>query len=71
MNTNLITGTGLLVALALFLGINIISNQSLTSMRLDVTENKLHTLSDGTHNILQSLEEPITVRFYFSTRKNP
>ena len=69
MNSNLITGSGLVVALALFLGINIISNQSLTSMRLDVTENKLHTLSDGTHNILKSLDEPITVRFYFSTKQ--
>ena len=69
MNSNLITGSGLLVALALFLGINIISNQSLTSMRLDVTENKLHTLSDGTHNILKTLEEPITVRLYFSTKQ--
>ena len=69
MNTNLITGTGLIIALALFLGVNIISNQSLTSMRLDVTENKLHTLSDGTHNILESIDEPITVRFYFSTKQ--
>ena len=69
MNSNLITGSGLVVALALFLGINIISNQTLTSMRLDVTENELHTLSEGTHNILQSLDEPITVRFYFSTKQ--
>ncbi|MEM7467099.1 MAG: Gldg family protein [Pseudomonadota bacterium] len=69
MNTNLITGSGLLIALALFLGINIISNQSLNSMRLDVTENRLHTLSEGTHNILKSLEEPINVRFYFSTKQ--
>ncbi|MGR8948259.1 MAG: Gldg family protein [Gammaproteobacteria bacterium] len=69
MNTNLITGSGLVIALALFLGVNIISNQTLTSMRLDVTENKLHTLSEGTYNILQSIDEPITVRFYFSTKQ--
>lgn len=69
MNSNLITGSGLLVALALFLGINIISNQTLTSMRLDVTEGQLHTLSDGTRNILKSIDEPITVRLYFSTKQ--
>lgn len=69
MNTNLITGSGLLVALALFLGTNIISNQTLTSMRLDVTEGQLHTLSEGSRNILKSIDEPISIRFYFSTKQ--
>ena len=69
MNTKLLTGTGLITALAIFFGINIIANQTLTSIRLDVTEAKLHTLSDGTRNILKSIEEPITLRFYYSAKK--
>lgn len=69
MNTKLLTGTGLVIALALFLGINIIANQSLTGLRLDVTEAKLHTLSEGTRNILRGIDEPITLRFYFSAKQ--
>lgn len=69
MNRNLLTGTGLVIALALFLGINIISNQALTSLRLDVTENNLYTLSEGTQNILEKLEEPVTVRLYHSAKQ--
>ncbi|NNM00475.1 MAG: GldG family protein, partial [Gammaproteobacteria bacterium] len=61
-------GTGLLIALALFLGINVISNETLTSLRLDVTDNKLFTLSDGTVNILNDLDEPVRLRFYYSAK---
>lgn len=69
MNNKLLTGTGLVIALALFIGVNIIANQTLTRARLDVTEGKLHTLSDGTRNILNVIDEPITIRFYFSAKK--
>ncbi|MCB1747166.1 MAG: Gldg family protein [Gammaproteobacteria bacterium] len=69
MNRKLVTGGGLVVALALFLGINVISNQALTAWRLDVTENHLYTLSDGTVNILRALDEPVTVRLYYSAKQ--
>ena len=69
MNNKFLTGTGLVVALALFLGINIIANNTLTSQRLDVTAGALHTLSDGTRNILKAIDEPITIRFYFSAKQ--
>ncbi|MFO1435283.1 MAG: Gldg family protein [Gammaproteobacteria bacterium] len=68
MNTRLISGGGLLLALIAFLAINILGNQTLTSMRLDVTDNKLFTLSQGTRNILDSLKEPIKLRYYFSNK---
>ena len=55
MNRRLVTGTGLIVALALFLTVNIIANQTLTSLRLDLTENRLYTLSAGSRNILGQL----------------
>ena len=53
MNRKLVTGTGLIIALALFLTVNIIANQSLTSLRLDLTEHNLYTLSSGSKNIVR------------------
>lgn len=50
----------------LFLALTMISGTLLTGARLDLTEDKLYTLSPGTVNLLRSIEEPITVSFYFS-----
>ncbi|MEK9901372.1 MAG: Gldg family protein, partial [Rhodospirillaceae bacterium] len=36
--------------------------------RLDLTEDRLFTLSDGTRDVLASLDEPIDLRFYYSER---
>ena len=69
MNRKLLTGTGLVIAVALFLTVNIIANQALTSMRLDLTANKLYTLSRGSRNILAHLVEPISLRLYYSTKE--
>jgi ABC-type uncharacterized transport system involved in gliding motility auxiliary subunit len=66
MNTRLLSGSGLLIALVLFVAINIIGNATLTSWRLDLTANRLYSLSEGTRNILASLEEPVTLRYYFT-----
>jgi ABC-type uncharacterized transport system involved in gliding motility auxiliary subunit len=35
-------------------------------VRVDLTEGKLYTLSDGTRNALAKLEAPVRVRFYFN-----
>jgi ABC-type uncharacterized transport system involved in gliding motility auxiliary subunit len=66
MNKQLLTGSGLLMGVALFLAVNIISNAGLKSARLDLTEGKLYTLSQGTRNILQNISEPITLRLFLS-----
>jgi ABC-type uncharacterized transport system involved in gliding motility auxiliary subunit len=68
MNKKILTSSGFLMAIALLLAVNIISNTTLTSARLDLTDNKLYTLSEGTKNILANLEEPITLRFYLSKK---
>ena len=65
---NLISTTGLVIAAALFLAFNTFSESALKSARADLTANKLYTLSDGTRNVLDKLEEPITLRFYFSKK---
>lgn len=52
--------------IVLFFAINIFSNTTFNATRLDLTENKLFTVSDGTRQVLENIEEPITARLYFS-----
>ncbi|MGC1521482.1 MAG: GldG family protein, partial [Steroidobacteraceae bacterium] len=60
-------GVGGLIALAvLFLGVVMLSNVGLRGLRLDLTQNKLYTLSPGTKQVLGELKEPINLYFYFS-----
>ena len=60
-------GVGGLIALAvLFLGLVMLSNAGLRGMRLDLTQNKLYTLSPGTQQVLGGLKEPVNLYFYFS-----
>jgi len=68
MNTKTLSLAGLIVALALLFAVNILSNSVFTAARVDLTENRLFTLSDGTRNILAGLQEPITLRLYLSER---
>ena len=43
-----------------------ISNEVFRGWRIDLTENNLYTLSDGTRNMLAGIEEPLNLYFYFS-----
>ncbi len=67
-NKKILSGTGILIAAILAMATIILANTTLTSWRLDLTENRLYTLSDGTLNIIRSLDEPITLDFYFSRK---
>lgn len=66
MNQKLLTTGSAAMAIALLLAVNIISDTLLKTARLDLTENQLYTLSEGSKNILKTLEEPITLHFYLS-----
>lgn len=57
-----------IAGVALFLAINLVVGNLFTSSRIDLTADRLYTLSDGTRNILTSLEEPITLRYYYSAK---
>jgi ABC-type uncharacterized transport system involved in gliding motility auxiliary subunit len=60
-------GVGGLVALAmLFLAVVMLSNVGLRGMRVDLTQNRLYTLSRGTQQVLAELKEPVNLYFYFS-----
>lgn len=56
----------LILLTLIFVSLNLFSNIALRTARLDLTENNLFTLSQGTQNILGRLEEPVTLRFYYS-----
>jgi ABC-type uncharacterized transport system involved in gliding motility auxiliary subunit len=43
-----------------------LSNVILRGMRVDLTQNRLYTLSPGTRQVLADLKEPVNLYFYFS-----
>ncbi|HEX3395529.1 MAG TPA: Gldg family protein [Steroidobacteraceae bacterium] len=57
---------GLILLAVLFLGVVMLSNVGLRGMRLDLTQNKLYTLSSGTQQVLRELKEPVDLYLYFS-----
>jgi ABC-type uncharacterized transport system involved in gliding motility auxiliary subunit len=60
-------GAGGLVALAvLFLAVVMLSGMLLRGVRLDLTQNRLYTLSAGTRQVLAELKEPVNLYYYFS-----
>lgn len=56
----------LLLLLVSFVAVNLTAHVGLRTARLDLTQNALFTLSDGTRNILGRIDEPITLTFYYS-----
>ena len=57
---------GIVLAVAAFLAVNMFANQALTRFRLDLTEQRLFTLSEGTRNVIRAIDEPVTLRLYVS-----
>ena len=51
-----------------FIAAVIVSNSLFRGMRLDLTENRLYSLSDGTRDLLRDLPEPINLYYFFSDR---
>lgn len=59
----------LLAAFALllaFVSANVIANSWFRSWRVDLTEDRLYSLSDGTREVLRELSEPIELKLYYS-----
>ena len=59
---------GLVVAAVLFVAAIVLANTLFTSARLDLTQQKLFTLSPASRAVVTKIDEPITIRFYFSER---
>ena len=61
-----ISYSGLFILAVLFVLVNMVSGNLFKSSRIDLTEDKLYTLSEGTLNILDDIQEPITLHYFFS-----
>ena len=59
-------GAALVLLLVVFIALNLFATLSLRSWRIDLTQNQLFTLSQGTRNILAKLQEPVVLKFYYS-----
>ena len=68
------TGVALLALALLFITLIVLSGSLFRGARLDLTENRLYTLTEGTKSILGKIDEPINLAFYYSdhlTRELP
>jgi ABC-type uncharacterized transport system involved in gliding motility auxiliary subunit len=62
LETILYSTAGIGVMLALVVAVNVIT--SARPVRLDLTQEKAYTLSDGTRAVLKKLDTPVKIRFY-------
>src|ERR1043165_9181106 len=67
MSNKLYISAGLIILI--IVAINLVSNEF--HLRLDFTEDHEYTLSKATQDILDDLEDPITVKAYFSENLPP
>ncbi len=68
MNARVIGITSLVLLAVLLVAVNVLAGAGLRSARLDLTEGKLYTLTQGSKNIAKSPAEPITLTFYYSAK---
>ena len=66
--TGVVSVAGLFTAAILYVAVNALFNVSAPSLRLDVTEDRLYTLSKGTLATLERIDEPVELHFFFSDR---
>jgi ABC-type uncharacterized transport system involved in gliding motility auxiliary subunit len=64
LETLLYSSAGVVILLVIAIALNLIFAR--VSSRVDLTEDKIYTLSDGTKSILAGLDTPVQLRFYFS-----
>ena len=67
-NRKLLTGGALAVLGVLFVAVILITNTLFRGARLDLTSSHLYTLSQGTKNILSSIDEPIHLYLFYSDK---
>jgi ABC-type uncharacterized transport system involved in gliding motility auxiliary subunit len=56
-----------LLGAVIFVCVNIISSQVLRSTRIDLTQQHLYSLSQGTHTLLGEIKEPLRFRLFLSS----
>ncbi|MSR60833.1 MAG: hypothetical protein EXS08_00105 [Planctomycetes bacterium] len=66
MNKKNLSLLGLALAIVLFFAVNITANATLRAVRVDLTEDKVYTLDEGSKAIAKNIDEPIHLYFYCS-----
>ncbi len=56
------------LAFVLLLSVNLFAGSALRNAKADLTQQHLFTISDGTRAMLRTIDEPISLRLYFSKR---
>lgn len=62
LKRNLIPAVSIALLVVGLVAVNVLA--ALVPLRLDITQERLFTLTDGTHRILNGLKEPVTVKLY-------
>jgi ABC-type uncharacterized transport system involved in gliding motility auxiliary subunit len=70
MNRILNSTTGLVLLVCAFLVFSVLNNTIFSTTRIDLTENNLYTLSDGTQEIVDSIDESLNIYFFFSQKSS-
>lgn len=68
MRKGLISLGGFAAAAALFVAFNILAGVALRPARVDLTDGKLYTLSEGSRRVARGLEEPVRLTLYYSEK---
>ena len=68
LNRKALSGTALAVLAVLFVAVMLLVNVAFRGARVDLTHNHLYTLSDGTRNIIKTIDEPINLYLFFSDK---
>lgn len=68
MKHKLTFSVNLFLISVVFIALVFINNQLLSSARLDLTENQVYSLSQGSKQVLKEIEEPINLYFFFSDK---
>lgn len=54
------------LALILLLSVNLFASTTLRNAKADLTQQRLYTMSEGTRQMLRAIDEPISIRLYYS-----
>lgn len=70
MNRRLLYRLGIAAIALLFLGFSVLNSRLLGSVRLDLTEGGLYSVSDGTRRVLEGVGQPVTLQLFFSDQQS-
>lgn len=59
---------GLAAIATVFFALVLVNNLLFDKLRLDLTEGDLYSISEGTHRVIEQIDEPINLYFFFSNK---